>query len=546
MISSLHIQNIVLVEQAQISFQSGFNVITGETGAGKSAVLRALALVLGERADTQALRRGADKGAVEASFDTAYPPALRQLLEAAGIHYSHDEPLILRRELTSAGKSRAFINNQLAQVSLLRSVGTHLVDIVSQHANMELRDAAAHRAIVDSYGRLENDVNAFKKAWERERQITGELHALVNNEAARVRQAEEYARQLEELDEANVKEGEEEELFAEYTRLANSDELLSLSETLHQLLDGEEQAVIRALNRHQNTFAKLTAMDSSLADSRQAYHNAMLELQEVAHTLGNYSGRVESDPRRAAFLDERLSSIAKLKKKYGPTIADVITYHAHIKQELATLQHADARIEELQRELTQAQQATAELASNLTRRRTKIAQELAQSLTKQLHDLNMPKVDIRVDIAKQERRQEGEDHIDILFSPNVGEKLITVRECASGGELSRLILALKAIMANKERTPTLIFDEVDANIGGETATVVGQKLADIGQELQLISITHFPQVARHAHHHIQIKKTESEGRTRTEVQTLSGKQRDAEILRMTGGKAAASRPTSEK
>ncbi len=535
MLSTLRIQDIVLVEQAEVHFREGFNVITGETGAGKSAILRALALVLGQRADSQSLRKGAEKGIVEAAFDTDYPQVVRQLLEEGGISYELDEPLILRREITAAGKSKAFINNQLAQVSLLRNVGEHLVEIVGQHSNQELRQVEQHRAITDAFAGLGSNVQAFQAAWKAERAVEQELNTLIHNETQRIRQAEEYQRQLEELDEAAIKEGEEEELFAEYSRLTNADELRGQVDGIYQVLSGEDGAALPALSSQMATFSKMAALDSSLEDARQAYQGAVVELQEVARTLRDYGARIESDPQRASMLDDRLALISKLKKKYGPTVADVLAYHATVRQQLSELDNADMRIEELKISLEQKRSESGRLAQTLTDQRTHAAKGLGKALAQELRSLNMPKVDVQVNVSPVPRHNHGEDHVEVYFAPNVGEKLISVKDCASGGELSRLVLALKALMAGKAQTATLVFDEVDANIGGETATVVGQKLANIGAKHQLVCITHFPQVARHAHQHIQISKNESKGRTRTLVKMLDGDSQGHELQRMLGG-----------
>lgn len=535
MLNTLRIFDIILVEQADVTFQSGFNVITGETGAGKSAILRALSLVLGQRSDGQALRQGAEKGVVEAAFDTSYPSALRNLLDNAGIQYATDEPLILRRELSQTGKSRAFVNNQLAQVSLLKSIGALLVEIVSQQSNQDLREAESHRAIVDSFGNLQTDVNAFRQSWEEERALLKELTDLKLNEAQRLRQTEEHQRQLDEIIQASLKEGEEEELYAEYTRLTNADELRSYVDGVFQMLQGEDGAILAALSRQQHALNKIASFDASLEDVQKSYQNALLELQEVAYTLRNYAGSIDNDPSRAAVLNDRLALITQIKKKYGPTVEEALTYQEELQRSLEQLDNADGRIEELDKLLVQQKQCTTELAKKLSIQREKAAKKLEAELIQQLRTLNMPKVDFKVSVTRTTRNSCGDDHIEIFFAPNIGEKMVSVCECASGGEMSRLVLGLKALMAGKEQKSTLVFDEVDANIGGETATVVGQKFADIGQQLQLLCITHFPQVARHAHHHIQIHKHEQKGRTRTSVKTLQGDDREVELRRMAGG-----------
>lgn len=535
MLNTLHISDIILVEEATVCFKPGFNVITGETGAGKSAILRALALVLGQRADMQSLRQGAEKACVEAAFDTDYPVALRQVLEASGITYSPDEPLVLRREIAASGKNRAFINNQLAQVSTLKAVGSLLVDMVGQHANQELRDGDTHRMLVDQYGGLQLHVNSYEESWNHARALRRHLEDLVTSEARRTRQIEIFLHQLEELNEGNLKEGEEEELFAEYSRLAHADEIRIYADGVYQLLSGDEGAVLSLLGRQQNALQKAAGLDAELADSETSFRNALVELQEVAHTLRDYLHRLDCDPQRVQWLEERLALINSLKKKYGPLVSDVLQFRERIEQELKQLENADNEIETLRHELQAAEEVLKQQATALTQARKAAADKLTDGLTRELRSLNMPKVKVEVAVHVVPRHSQGEDEIEILFAPNAGERLIPISQCASGGELSRVILALKALLSDKQAIPTIIFDEVDANIGGETATVVGQKLAAIGADRQLLCITHFPQVASYAAHHIAIRKQETQGRTRTHVDALVGPQRTAELQRMAGG-----------
>lgn len=531
MLTTLRITDIILIEQAHITFKPGFNVITGETGAGKSAILRALALVLGERSDTQALRKGAEKGAVEASFDSSYPETLVQTLESAGIVYSLQEPLILRREISSSGKSRAFVNNQLAQISLLKAIGSHLIDIVNHSSNYTLRDTDTHREMLDMFGETDVERRLFAEGWKKYRQYTRELNELIEGEAKRLRQLEAFAYQLKEIQEADLKE-EEEDLFQEYSRLTNIDELRQYVESTYQILQGES---LPLLSRQNSSLAKAVAIDSSLKESVESFQNAICELQEVAYTLRDYLSTIESDPSRVAFLSSRLATLAKIKKKYGPTLADVSLYRERLLSDIDLLAHTDERIVELKELSREISLEVDRLAKNLSEKRKMAATHLADHLKEQLRSLNMPYVHFQIGVSPTTRSSLGDDHVEFFFTPNLGEKMVSVCQCASGGEISRLLLALQALMAGKHEKTLLVFDEVDANIGGETATVVGKKLSDIGKQLQLLCITHFPQVAKHAHHHLRIKKQELQGRTFTQVDILQGTTKAQELKRMVGG-----------
>ncbi len=537
MLTTLSIHNIVLVEDARVHFTRGFNVVTGETGAGKSALMRALALALGQRADSAALRQGADSGWVEAAFEVGERSDVMALLTRSGIEVAADEELIIRREISRTGKSRAFINNQLAQVSLLRRLGDTLVHIVSQHASTELKEATYHRTLIDLYGTLAPAKKAFLDAWQSEQALADELESLQQSESERLRELDQLLREDEEIQEARLRPGEEEDIFTEYTRLTNSEELAQTLRSVYDALQGSSSSALAILQGQQQALSHLSELDSALVDTAQAYASAVIEIRDVADTLRNSLGSIEHNPARAEELSSRLALIERLKKRYGPDVCDVLAYHDKISTRLETLQDADARIEELHIALKNAQEATNTEAQKLTQARNKTAPQLAKALEKQLRALNMPHVQTRIDVSPTERSQHGDDHVEIFFSPNAGEDAVAIKECASGGELSRLALALKALLAKKERVLTLVFDEIDANIGGETAVVVGEKLAELGSQGQVLSITHFPQVARQATHHVVIRKRTVNKRTVTEVQVLGDADREAELQRMLGGEA---------
>lgn len=534
MLKQLHITNIILVESATMEFATGFNVLSGETGSGKSAIIQAISLITGNRADTSIIRKGAEKGSIEAIFDIQGVPVIETLLEQAGIDCKECDELYIRREISINGKSRAFINNQLAQLSLLRELCSHLIRLVSQHANQDLFSLEKHRAILDLFGGLQDRVFSFSKHWEEENTWRSELESLIKNEAQRIREIEVCQRILHELEEANLKEGEEEELFHEFTLLSHAEELGVKVRSICQALNGDKTSVLASLARQKNSFETLLRIDSSLTEAAQSFQNASLELQEVANSLNKYQARLEYNPERLAELDERLKLITLLKKKYGPTVQEVHLFAEENRRKLKDLQQAESTIETIQEKLGIIKEKNNQLALELTKHRMEAAQHLSQVLKKELHSLNMPHVDFHIEITLQKRGYFGEDCVEFFLSPNRGEHRIPIKDFASGGELSRIMLALQTILCGKEHVSTIVFDEIDANIGGETAKNVGDKLKTIGKQQQVLCITHFPQVARYGDHHLQISKRFVDDRTVTYIRTLDASNRENELARMAG------------
>jgi DNA repair protein RecN (Recombination protein N) len=536
MLKQLNINNIILVESAEIAFQGGFNVLSGETGSGKSAVMEAINCLMGARADTSIIRRDAGKGAIEASFDIEKLPKIKQLLDASGITHEDGHDLLMKREITATGKSRAFINNQMAQLTLVRQMGELLFQIVGQHANQRLLSSEQHRLILDNFGELENTLDSFSVTWKQETALRKELQELISSESFRLRTMEALQKEMLELDAAKIQEGEEEELFSEYTLLSNSEELGKLSQEVSETLCGEDISVISLLKKIERSLEKIAELDTSQKDTFASFSTAKLELIEIGQTFLHYHSGIEYSPQRIEQINDRMSLINKLKKKYGPSLEDMHVYHDTIGKKLHDLTHSDDRIDALKVQVLELENTNNKLASQITEKRKKTAKDFIQAIENELHALNMPKSKFFIEITPQKRNQFGDDHVDFFLMPNVGEKKISIKDCASGGELSRLMLAIQTLLAGKESIPTLIFDEIDANIGGETANIIGEKLNQIGNKHQVLCITHFAQVAKSASHHIQILKIEKEGRTLTMITPLDKKSRIAEINRMRGEK----------
>lgn len=535
MLKRIRIENIILVESAEIFFTEGLNVLSGETGSGKSAIMHAISLIFGDRSDSSLLRKNCEKGCVEAAFDIGNLSLLEQTLDEAGIVHAKEEELIVKREIAQTGKGRCWINHQQVQLSFLKKIGERLFHIVGQHANQKLFSLDHHRHLIDLYGDLKEEVRAFSKSWQRENQIHSEMQSLIQTEAQRMREIEICRMEMEEIEEANLKESEEEELFLEYSRLSNAENLSQKSQEICQIFFGERSGVLFALNRCQKTLGDLLELDPGLAETVNQFNMQFIELEEIAHGMRSYASRIEINPEKAQEINTRLSLINRLKKKYGPHVSDIHAYQKSCRQKLQFLENADNRIEELRSMLEETEQLNNTLAIQITKKRQVIAKEFESAITAILKTLNMPKVEFYAEFTTQKRTAEGDDRLEFFIIPNVGENKIPLKNCASGGELSRIMLALHSLLAGKEETPTLIFDEIDANIGGATATLIGERLKEIGSKHQVICITHFPQVAKQAKHHIQISKEEKKGRTVSIATVLDEISRERELSRMAGG-----------
>jgi DNA repair protein RecN (Recombination protein N) len=534
MLKQLIINNLILIDSLQISFQEGFNVLTGETGAGKSAVMSALKLITGARADTKMVRKDTEKTTVEAMFDPEKLTNIQAILEEAGIDMPANEDLIIKRELFSSGKSRAYINHQMAHVSLLKEIGEQLVEIVGQHANQRLYDEDEHRNILDLFGDCTEPRLVFAKTWKKLHTLQKKVSELHQNEAFRLREIERLRAEIEEITTVNPIEDEEEELFSEYSFLTHAEEIFSSSRVIHAQLHGGKESLVIQLSRNVSTLESLMSLDPSLSELHQSLHDATCEIEEVAHSIRNYMTSIDNDPHRAEVINDRLSTIDKLRRKFGPTLPDVYQYKKDAEEQLKRLENADIEIEELEIKLETLKVECNTLAEKLTGQRIKASKKLERQMTAELRELNMPKVEFKIDITKQTRSAYGDDKVAFLMAPNVGERVIPIKDCASGGEISRLLLAIEKLLSSKNATTTIVFDEIDGNIGGETAVVVGKKLEEIGQAHQVMCITHFPQVASQANHHYKIEKVEKSGRTLSLVTRLDEDGKKGEINRMLG------------
>jgi DNA repair protein RecN (Recombination protein N) len=535
MIKSLILNNLVLVESCEIHFGPSFNVITGETGAGKTALIEAIGLALGERADSSLIRKGCDRAYVEVVFDVETSPHLKEQLEEAGIPLLAEEYLVIRREISKEGKNRAFINCRMAPLPLLQKIGAELIDLIGQHAHQTLRSLDAQRSLVDLFSNLTDDLNTFQALYNKEKDLQKTLEELQQLAAHREREQDTYRFQLEEIQSANLKKGEEEATYEQYQKLAHAQELTEKIQSMLQMLSDQPSAVLPQLARIYKMCDTLIKYDPHLKEVVSLINEAQIALTEVMRTL-QASENLDAHPQSLQALEDRLSLISRLKRKYGQTFEEIESFRQKIQSELTRLENLSDEIGALKSTLFEAKAQTQQAAEQLSAKRQQAAIQLQQALTAQLQILNMNGAEVTIEVLPQARSLTGDDKVQFWLKANTGELPSLVKEHASGGELSRLLFALKIALAEKNNTPTLMFDEIDANVGGKTASIIGKQLQELGRFRQVICVTHFPQVASQADIHFSVQKVETQGRTVTEIKQLTKKQREQELLRMIGGK----------
>ena len=534
MLRRLKVANFAVIERVELELERGFTAFTGETGAGKSIMLEALGFLLGARGSSSWLRAGAERLEVEALFDAAdLPPELRE--RAAGA-----PTVTVRRELDAGGKTRAAIGGQPAPVAALAALGEGFADFHGQHEHQRLMKPAVQLELLDRFGGLEERRDAVAAAHGRWTALKSRLEASSMPEEERRRRAELLRFQLEELDAAKLKPGEEEELEERLPRLRNAERLRGFADQAYGLLYAEEGAAVASLQKAERLLSELARIDASAGALRTELESARVTADAVAQEVGAYRDRISADPAALDALLTRQDQLARLKKRHGPTIADVLAARDRIAAELDGLENVDARAEATKKELAKAEKELSALCDELHESRLKAAKKLDAAVLKELKVLGLPHARFCCALEMEEGNfsRTGADAAEFLLSANPGEPPRPVKAVASGGELSRVMLALKTAFANADRTPLLVFDEVDAGIGGEVATAVGEKLAAIAKGRQVLCVTHLPQVACRAAAHFHVGKELAAGRTRVRVERLEGDRRLETVALLLGGRAA--------
>lgn len=528
MLLSLQIHNFVLIDKASIEFKPGLNIITGETGSGKSAVIDALNLVLGRRADTDMIRKGQEKATVEAIFDTSRLFEVNQVLENMGLNPDSDQ-VHIKRDIARDGKGRIWINRELVPLTALKTLASHLMEFVGQKASSCLTEPENHLDILDKIANLYPDRKAFKEAHLLQLKKEKQLQRLIINREEAAKNWLKQTDDLKEIELISPQEGEEETLFEEYARLSRSEELKEGLLSISLALGGEE--ILQSLTNVKKKLEEFVQIDGTLQESLNMTQEAIANMKEVERFVDRKLSHLDENPERLSYLDLRLKSLNRLKKLYGPSMKDVFSKWDRLLTESKNYENTEESEEELKEEIRSLIIKADTLSKNLTAKRVEASAFLSLKVTSLLRTLNMPSALFTVSFKEKTRSETGDDLIDFELLPNLGENPVSVSLAASGGELSRVLLALKLI----EETPSpIVFDEIDANIGGNTAVMVGEKLKSLSLKKQVILITHFQQVARFACHHIKISKKESLGRTFTSIEPIEAIEREKELARMLG------------
>jgi len=544
MLLSLRIKNLAIVEEAGIEFSPGFNVITGETGAGKSIIIGALGLLLGGRADRSLIRTGADSCVVEAEFDIKnIQSRISEFLDAYGLEKYNDRILIIKRVFSASGTTRQFINGSPTTLAILGELGNYLVDIHGPHDHQSLLKPACQLELLDSFAGASALVAEYSELVRQYNAIDNEIKSLVIDEQTYMRQVDMLRYQVNEITSANLKEDEDVELEQEYNRIKNAETLARICASILDTLSDSEENVVTGLSAVGRMLNEMQKYDPQAAEFLKDQHALMEQVQELSSKIRRYSDSIDLDESRLAEIESRLDLINSLKRKYGPRLSDVVVFGKEAQEKLNKLMTRAEELERLSSEKEKIMKRIFETAQALSKKRQKSAPELEKKVMANLNELGFRQSVFKVQFDYKEPDAEsgipatGFDKIEFMFSPNPGEALRPLRQIASSGELARVMLAIKTVLAEHDKVPVLVFDEVDANIGGETAVAVGEKMREIGRQHQVLCITHLASVAAAAVSHFLVKKEVRDGRTYAAIEPLSSENRVFELARMLGGQS---------
>jgi len=533
----LRIKNLALVEELEWQMGSGFIAVTGETGAGKSIIIGALQLFLGERADKSLIRTGADLCTVEAVFAGKDLQKLNLQLAEAGIDPCENE-LIVKRSFSATGGTRQFINGSPTTLAILKNVGDELVDLHGPHDHQSLLSPETQLSLLDSFARDEEQLDEYRRHYRQLQTLLAEHAALNTAETAREQELDLLRHQITEINAANLVVGEEEEIEKRYKLACNSKRLIELASAVASKLSEADDSVLTQLAETQRLLRELEKIDNSIAQFSSAHAASVVELSETARALSAYAEKLDLDPHQLAALEQRVSLFETLKRKYGGSIPAVIAFGERAAERMRKIEGRDAELDRLAKEIDNIHAQMARAGEALRKLRANAAPKVSENIRRNLRDLGFRQSEFEAKlITLDEPRLNGFDSVELVFSPNPGEPLKPLRTIASSGEISRLMLAIKSALAVHDAIPLLVFDEIDTNVGGEIAHAVGAKMQTLGREHQVICITHLPQVAATASSHFVVTKEVVRGRTYSQLHEVSGKGRQQEIARMLGGKS---------
>jgi DNA repair protein RecN (Recombination protein N) len=537
-LETLRIKNVAVIDSAEIPFKPGLNILSGETGAGKSIVIEAISLLLGSRASAELIRSGSDEAVVEGFFDIENIPWIRERLEKLGFDADSNE-LLIRRTVHRGGKHRIHVNGQLATLSILQNLCEGLVDLCGQHEHQSLLKSNTQLELLDRYGGLLETTQNFAGSYAKYRGLQAEQEHLSSAESERSRRADFLKFQIEELKAAELEPGEDEKLQQEKQLLQSATARVQLAEAARETIESDEDGALNVLRAASLKLRQLSQMDARISPVLEGLERALAEAEDVTIELNRYLGQADIDPERLSQVQERLSVLADLRRKYGASVTEMIATLERLEGEYSELDQAETRLQQLGEDLGRAEAEMRKIAKKLSTARRKVAAALADSVTGELKDLKMGEARLMIELTDREDLAQwsatGADAIQFVVQTNRGEPARPIGKIASGGELSRLMLAIRRVIADRGGIGVYLFDEIDAGIGGQTAFQVGKKLKSVAAYNQVICITHLPQVASFADHHLNVVKTAQGKRTVTEVVHLKGEERKKELARMLGG-----------
>lgn len=554
MLETLHIRNFALIDDLVVPWRAGLNVLTGETGAGKSIIIDAMSLLLGERAAAAFIRKGAAQADIEAVFDIANCDELKELLDSMEIDSTGDE-MLLRRIISTEGKSRCFLNGAVVTRGLLSKVGALLVDMHGQHEHQSLMIPDRHLSLLDDFAGLGADTACIRQASQDLKQRISTLERLVARESSRNERVAELEGELDLLDKADLKEGEEEEIRSRRNLIANSEKIHRLaSEANDMLFAGEtfQRPLVNTWSDITQALKEIARIDHSIAKALEEYDEVRFKLEELAALLQSYISQLEFDPAELDALEKRLETISKLKRRHGlDSLKELILLRDDMRKELSRLTGSSEERIKLEREVDQLCAEVGKASFILSQKRSEAANKLERKIEGHLRGLGMKKAKFVIAIRQEQTPgglarykdkhwklfSTGVDRVEFLFSANVGEPPKPLRKIASGGEISRIMLAIRTVLAETDMVPVIIFDEIDAGVGAGMGMTIAEKLAAVATSRQVICVTHLPQIAAMADNHVVVDKLVKSGRTRTEVAFPRGRERTREVARMLGGGA---------
>jgi DNA repair protein RecN (Recombination protein N) len=543
----LRLENYAVIDNVAVAFASGLNLLTGETGAGKSILIDALTLLLGDKASTEVIRSGADRAVISAVFEIESGAAktVARILEENGLD-SESDSVILRREIAPGGKGRVFVNNQPATVAVLKLLGPYLATMHAQNETLAAFDAPARLALLDAFAGAQ--IAGVQEGFQKWKDICTRIEELEHDEKDRLRLLDLWTYQKREIEDAKLQPGEDERLENEKRVLANAEKIYNAAMNAFDLLYEGDSSTAASLRSARKQLEELTRYEPKFQDALAALESALISVEDVGATVRDYAGGIHASPEHLAEVEDRLATLDRLKRKYGPMLDDVIRFGDDATRKLSEMENKDEVLRQFRKELAAAGQEYLAAARALSKKRYEAARKLEKLVEAAVNDLAM-KVNFHIEVTGSDEEENwsawGFDQVLYLISTNPGEPLRRMEQIASGGELSRVMLALKASVetcagsGGKKKGPgvprTLVFDEIDTGIGGQAAEAVGKKLKELSRTSQVLCVTHLPQIATFADHHYRIEKKESGGRTKTTVRNITGDERTEEVARMLSG-----------